>query len=211
MAETLPGPADVGRIKPEENLAAPDHSQDQQITVPTAPLQTLGAPKAVNSIFFTLKAVNIEGITAFTPQEMADIYKPFIGKEVPLDIAWITAESITDRYHAAGYFLSLAYVPDQSIEDGTITIKVIEGYVGKVDIPGNAGKYRVVREYIDRLTAKRHVTSDEVESFLLRLNDLPGYSFRAVLSPLKDRGKGDPAVELVLGLKQAFPPRPEGF
>jgi len=194
----LPGPADVGRMKPQENVTPPDHSKDQQITVPEAPVRNVSEPAGANAIFFTLKAVNIEGMTAFTPRQMADIYAPFIGKEVPLDIAWIVAESITDRYHAAGYFLSRAYVPQQSIQEGAITIRVLEGYVGRVNLPSNAGTYRVVQEYIGLLVSQKPVTSDAVERFLLSLNDLPGYSFRAVLAPIEDKNENDPAVELVM-------------
>ena len=115
-----------------------------------------------------------------------------------MEIAWIIAESITDRYHAAGYFLSRAYVPPQSIKDGKITVKVIEGYVGNVKVSGAIGDNRVIQEYVARLMMMKPVTIDAVESFLLRLNDLPGYSFRAVLSPLENREQDDPAVELVM-------------
>src|ERR1039458_8568042 len=76
LAEVLPGPADVGRIKPEEKLVVPDHSQDQNATVPTL-TPTAPIPEGAKSIHFTLKAVSIEGMTAFTPDQVADIYAPY--------------------------------------------------------------------------------------------------------------------------------------
>ena len=52
----------------------------------------------------------------------------------------------------------------------------------------------MVQEYIDRLMAEAR-TQQAVESFLLRLNDLPGYFFRAALSL---EGEEEPAVKLIL-------------
>src|SRR5262249_47018177 len=149
-----------------------------------------------HAIFFTLKGINIEGVTAFTQQQISELYASFIGKEVPLDFVWLTAESITDRYHSAGYFLSRAYVPQQAVKDGTFTIKVVEGYVGAIELPENMQEYHVIREYRDRLLAKKPVKATAIERFLLQMNDLPGVSFRAVLSPLEGGEEG--AVKLTL-------------
>jgi hemolysin activation/secretion protein len=193
-AEAIPGPADVGRVKPQAPMPlAPEPS----ISLPAAPAPAMAVPKGADAIFFTLRAVKIEGVTVFSPKAMADIYQPYVGKRVALKTAWIIAEQITERYRNAGYFLSRAYVPRQRIEDGSVTIKVVEGYIGAVDVPGKASEYGIVKAYIRQLTAVRPATSAAVESFLLRLNDLPGYSFRAVLSPLTD-GTQEGAAELTL-------------
>ncbi len=194
--QPLPGPADAGRIKPEEKIPAPDHNEDHNITVPhEAPAVPI--PEAAKNIHFTLKSVRIDGVTAFTSEQLGSIYAPYIGKEISLDIAYVMANTITERYRRAGYFLSLAYVPDQSIKDGAITLRVVEGYVGKVELPEKIGDHRVVRGYIDRLTARKPVKSAQVERFLLQINDLPGYSFRAVLSPLEKGVEGEMKLTLV--------------
>ena len=115
--ETLPGAADAGRIQPEQRIIVPDRSQDQKVTVPNV-LPSAPIPQGANTIHLTLKGVDIEGMTAFTPQQMSDIYAAYIGKDVTLDIAWLIAGKITERYRNAGYFLSRALVPQQHIKDG---------------------------------------------------------------------------------------------
>lgn len=195
-AETIPGPADVGRVQPQVTLPAPDHSQDQNVVVPGLS-PTMPVPESAKNVHFVLRQVVLEGsMRAFTFAQLEDIYALYYDKDVTLDIAYAIAGAITERYSSAGYFLSLAYIPDQQIENGSLTIRVVEGYIGKVDVPGDAGNRRVVQDYIDRLTAQRPVTSAGVESFLLRLNDLPGLSFRAVLSPLEGAEEG--ATKLIL-------------
>jgi hemolysin activation/secretion protein len=47
------------------------------------------------------------------------------------------ADEITDLYRKYGRSTSRAYLPPQTIKDGVLIIKVIEGKVGKIDIKGN--------------------------------------------------------------------------
>src|SRR5690242_13350203 len=106
-AQGLPGPADVGRVKPEERLPPPDRSRDQNVTVPEA-APAPPVPEAAKTIRFTLERVGIEGASVFTPQQLRDIYAPYVGKEITLDVVYAMAAAITARYRDAGYFLSLA-------------------------------------------------------------------------------------------------------
>ena len=195
FAQIIPGPADVGRIRPEETLPPPDHSNDREVALPSFVVTTT-IPEAAKEIHFILKEIRLDGMTAFTAQQLADIYAPYMGREVTLDVAWMIAGAITERYRNAGYFLSRAYLPPQEIDNGVITIKVTEGYVGKVDMPEDIRASRVVRAYISRLLAQRPLTSDAMERFLLLLNDLPGYAFSGTLSPLEGADEG--AVRLTL-------------
>jgi hemolysin activation/secretion protein len=183
----LPGPADAGRFNPQQNVPPPDHSPDQQVEAPSI-FSAAPIPEGAKTIHLTFKALNVEGMTVFKASDLEPLYASYVGKDVTLDIAWVIAQGITDRYRAAGYFLSRAYVPQQNIKDGTITIRVVEGYIGKVDIPEEWKNKFVVAGYINRLLEMKPVTADEVESVLLRLNDLPGYSFRSVLSQLDENG-----------------------
>lgn len=197
VAQTLPGPADVGRIKPDEKLVVPDRGQDQRVAIPSI-VPSEPVPKGAREFHFVLRKVRIEGMTAFAPQQMANVYATYIGKDVSLDVAWKIVAGITNRYREAGYFLSRAYAPEQEIRGGCITVRVAEGVIGKVDLPDEVKSSRVVKKYVDRLLSEKPVTTDEVESFLLRLNDLPGYSFRGVLSPVDHEAVKDAAANLTL-------------
>lgn len=191
----VPGPADAGRIKPEERLPGLDRSQDDKVAVPSI-ARTVTIPKEARSVHFVLKEVRIEGARVFTPQSLRDIYAPYLGRDITLDVAYIITGAIDERYRQAGYFLSRAYVPAQEIGDGVVIIKVVEGYVGRVEMDSDAKDRAVVQGYIDQLLTQKPLTSAALESFLLRLNDMPGYSFSGVLTPDKDAPEG--AVKLAL-------------
>ncbi len=199
-AQVITGPSDEGRVKPLEKMTMPDRGTTApHMVAPEEPLAT-PAPKEAKSIHFTLNAVEIKGMTAFAPEQMAEAYAEYLHQPVTLDVAWVIADRITAQYRNAGYFLSRAYVPEQHIKEGVITIGVVEGYIGKVELPDGAEvkDYRVVRAYINRVLAQKPITMDALESMLLRVNDLPGYHFQAVLSPLREKGGDEAAVKLSL-------------
>lgn len=195
---TLPGPADPGRIKSEERIPQFEREDDGSVAIPEgAPL--VAAPESAKKIKLVLKEVSIEGATVFSQDELKDIYAGYIGKEVTLDVAWQIAGGITERYRANGYFLSRAYVPGQSVKGGKIIIKVVEGYIGDVELQDDNVSNYVIRRYVNDIKNKKPVKAAEVESFLLRLNDLPGLSFRAVLSLIESQAEANAgAVKLTL-------------
>lgn len=192
-AQTLPGPADAGRITPNVEPITPPATDEVEIPTISPAIEI---PEAAKTIRFTLKDVHIEGTTIFTREELSDVYAPYQNKEVTLEIAWMMAGTITERYRSAGYFLSRAYVPEQRIKDGVISIHVVEGYIGRVESDSPEAERPIIRKLIARLEKQKPVTVAEVESFLLRLNDLPGLSVRGVLSPLNEEADG--AVKLTL-------------
>lgn len=196
-AQAIPGSADPGRV--DRNIPKPAPvTQNQNLTVPKATQQT-SAPEGAEEIRFVLKGINIEGATAFKPSELAALYSQELNKEISLADVYKIADRITALYRDNGYFLSLAYIPDQKINTGIVTIKLIEGHIDTVDFGEsltvvNSG---VLSRYAIGLMEKKPVTSKEVESFLLRMNDLPGLSFRAVLSPLTGAEPGKTKMTLI--------------
>lgn len=195
LAIDIPGSADVGRIQPAPKTPRVTRTPGSSVASPSSAMTT-PIPQGAKAIRFVLKEVKLNGVTAFAPAEIADIYTPYLGKEITLDTAYMFAGAITERYRNAGYFLSLAYVPNQEIGNGVLVLKVVEGYVGEVDIESSARGNPVIRDYIDTLAAQKPLTSQAMESFLLRLNDLPGYSFSGVLSTLDSGVEG--AVKLTV-------------
>ncbi|MCA7025159.1 MULTISPECIES: ShlB/FhaC/HecB family hemolysin secretion/activation protein [Stenotrophomonas] len=106
-------------------------------------------------------------------------------------IKQITAR-ITQAYRDAGFLVSVAYVPPQQIDDSqTLTLKVMEGRVGRVLVQGSR-RYRD-----DQLGASslgligRPLRQTELERALLYARDLPGVSVTSVLQPGQNEGETD--------------------
>ena len=90
-------------------------------------------PAGADKVTLTLKDVDVEGVTAFPPEEIEGAL-PAVSSacRITLDTVWRIADLITDHYQQAGFFLSRAFVPQQKIKDGRLVIRVVEGYVGEV-------------------------------------------------------------------------------
>jgi hemolysin activation/secretion protein len=153
------------------------------------------APEGAAAVRFTLEDLKIEGVTAYAPGELRALYQSRLHTEISLADIYGLAADITRRYRTDGYFLSLAVVPNQSISGGVARIRVVEGYVSDVRYP-RSGAVGVLARYSRALTAQKPVTARAVESFLLRIGDLPGARFRAVLSRADDAAEGAVALSL---------------
>ena len=189
IAQTLPGSADPGRIKPSERSAIP-YRPPSKLVIPEAQ-PSITIPDAAEQVSFTLEKFKLEGVTAFTKNELTTIYQPYLDHEITLATIWLIAGQITQRYQDKGYFLSRAYVPAQEIDNGTVTIKVVEGTIAKVDIEDEVlAKRSLIQKLINRMKAQQPVSAYDLESFMLQMNALPGEKFRAFVEPIEGAEAG---------------------
>ncbi len=195
-AVTVPNSAEIGRLGkvPPEFARQVD---DQTIDL-SAPTRKVEVPQGADSIKLVLKSVKFEGVTVFDEAALKELYAQYIDQEVSLGVAWIIAGALTERYQREGYFLSRAFVPKQAIENGVITVRAIEGHVAKIEMNDPIAEHRIIKELTDDILEKKPIRTAEIESFLLKLNDLPGVSFRAVLSALKEPGASVGGIKLEL-------------
>lgn len=194
VPDQIPGPADANRIAPQPQKAPPE--QGQAIRVDGDTLPSTAIPEGADQIHLTLEGVSFENVTAFTPAELNALYATHIGQDITLNTVYEIADALTRLYRAQGYFLSMAYVPDQKIGGGKVKIAAIEGHIAQVELEKGAVQRNVLSQYIQRLYSYKPVKSDQLESFLLRINDLPGADYRAVLAQMPEGNPG--SVKLVL-------------
>ncbi len=193
-AQQLPSSADINRTDPFKNpLEKPAASATTSI--PESRLSN-AIPEGIEGVTLKLKHIKIEGMSAFKADEMKDIYTPFLGKTIPLSKVWEFANSITERYRNEQYFLTRAYVPVQEIDNGSVTLRVVEGYIGKVTFNHPLKNNYIMRNQITRIKDRLPLKASQLESFMLRLNDFPGASFFGALKPMPNGPEG--AIELVL-------------
>lgn len=110
------------------------------------------------------------------------------------------AARIADFYHARGYFLAQAYLPEQDVQGGTITIAVIEGRYGKIDARNQARLAdRVPAAILRGIDPGEIVANAPLERRLLLLSDIPGVRTRTTLAPGAAVGTSDLIVDVTPG------------
>lgn len=203
LAQQVPGPADAARVQEriEPRMIAPELSSTLPVTIG----ESMTAPEGSDDVQFVLRGVRIDGMSAFDDVQVRDLYAEHLDKEIKLSTVWHIAAALSARYQAAGYFLSRVYVPQQSIEGGLVRLRVVEGYVDEVSLDAKTANNAQVAGWIEQLRGERPLKVARIESLLLRLNDLPGQRFRAVLEkPLADDA-GEGATRLSILSERVAP------
>jgi hemolysin activation/secretion protein len=192
QAQQLPGagtqlqqlPQQPQPVKPETDLViekpAAAEIEESGVTVPVNTLQIIG-----QTLF---SEAELRSASGFAPSSMT------FGQLRTL------ASRIADFYHAKGYLLAQAYLPEQDVASGAITIAVIEGRYGKIDIRNGAAlSDRVPARILRGLTPGDVVTNAPLERRLLLLSDIPGVRTKATLAPGTAVGTSDLIVDVVPG------------
>lgn len=116
LPQTLPAPTPPAPLKPTQPL--PSES------VPALPLQV------------KLQRVEVLGSTVFSPEALAAVTNPFIGKSNTLEQLTAISIAITDLYTSKGYLTSGAFLPAQDISNGVVKIQVVEGNLERISVQG---------------------------------------------------------------------------
>ena len=168
-----------GRDRPLPE-AGPPASFDFTIQAP----RRSPVPRSVEALTFAVTDIEVTGITAFSPDRIRPLTQPVIGKTVHLAELLAVAEAIEAQYHSAGYVLSQAFVPTQSVSNGIFHISVVEGYVAAVSAEGADPAARTqVEALMAPVLASRPLRLDVIESALLAANELPGLTVSGLLRP----------------------------
>ena len=148
---------------------------------------------------FVLGAVNIEGATVFSSEQLAQSFEPFLASEIGQAELEKIAAGITARYRQAGYLLSYAVIPEQSVRSGIVTVRVVEGYVDEVRFQGTGGSAGMAERIAARLGAQRPLRSETLERSMGLMRDIPGL---VVTDTQISRSAGNPArhrLTIILG------------
>ncbi|MDB5963571.1 MAG: ShlB/FhaC/HecB family hemolysin secretion/activation protein [Polaromonas sp.] len=152
-------------------------------------------PESLQGLRVMLRSVRIEATTVLPDDAAQKLADSYTGREVTGAEISDLAARLTAMYRNAGYILSLVVLPAQFLSDGTLTLRVVEGYVERVTVQAGAG---VTPELVDRLVAiggkiraSRPVQGGVLERYLLIANEFPGIELRSVLTPSQTPGAAD--------------------
>jgi hemolysin activation/secretion protein len=114
----------------EEQPASPP-LQLPDIRLPPPPA---GLP-AVSAVY--VKQIKLTGNTVFSDQELSALTGAYQGRRITANELQRLRYELTLYYVNNGYINSGAIIPDQTVEDGVVTIRIIEGRLNEIDVSGN--------------------------------------------------------------------------
>jgi len=143
-----------------------------------------------------ISKIVVEGATLLSEKAIPDIVSSYEGKELTLKDMQKIADLITDEYRKKGYVTSRAYLPPQTIRDGMLIIRVVEGKLGKLDIKGNRyfSTFLLKREI--GLKPEGYFDYSALQRSLIYINEHPDLVAKAILMPGKEPGTTDIVIEV---------------
>jgi len=144
--------------------------------------------------------VRVTGNSLFSDSELIAAANVRPGSILSLSDLRGAAARIAGHYNMRGYILAQAYLPAQDIKDGIVTIAVVEGRYGKVDLRNTSRlSDGAARRVLNGLDSGDPVANGPLERRLLLLSDIPGVRVKSTLAPGTEIGTSDLIVDVAPG------------
>jgi hemolysin activation/secretion protein len=99
--------------------------EDQAILAKSQPLR------------FDIHQYKVEGNTLLHPDEIRQLLQPYTGKQREYADVQRAIEALRQCYRDKGYSAVWVVAPEQDIDNGIVTLNVIEAKIGKISVTGN--------------------------------------------------------------------------
>ncbi len=146
---------------------------------------------------FDILRYEVEGNTLFKPEQVQALVAPFTGKGRDFGDIQRAVEALELGYRAAGYSAVQVLLPEQELERGVVTLKVIEARIGKIDIEGN--KYfntDNIRRSLPTLREGISPNTKAISAAVVAANDNPAKKLNVTLSSGDREGEVNAKVDV---------------
>ncbi|ACK67411.1 Polypeptide-transport-associated domain protein ShlB-type [Rippkaea orientalis PCC 8801] len=82
----------------------------------------------------TVKKFDFAGNTVFSQEELAEVTAPFVDRPLTFAELLQARSAVTKYYVNNGYVTSGSYIPPQTIENGVVTIQIVEGSLEDINV-----------------------------------------------------------------------------
>ncbi len=199
--QTVPNPPSAGSLLQQ--------AQPQGVPAPVLgrPPAELVLPRAVTAPSsggpsVEVKAFQIAGLDVLPPERRAALLpmlQKYTGPRKTLVDLEDAAKDVEVALQRQGYFLAQAYVPEQQLVDGMVTLQVLIGRIGAVQIEAEPG-VKVAPEFMDQIIARLRgnpvAERELIESALFTLGDLRGIAVTSSLTPGAKVGQADLTIKV---------------
>lgn len=149
-------------------------------------LSRLAGPKVL------IKGFRITGQDLLPEAQLLELLADATNSELSLADLESMAERITVHFQQKGYLVARAYIPAQEIKDHIVEISVIPGKYGKIHIEySDKAPANHIAAKLQPVLPGSVIKQQTLERSLLLINDIPGVSVRASLSPGETTGTAD--------------------
>jgi len=138
--------------------------------------ENLGLPNGADRVLnFRIAHVRIMGATVIPEDRIAREFTGLIDKPITAAELQASLDRVNKLYEQAGYALGRAFIPPQVMQGGTLIVRVVEGYIGRITIETDSeSARRSIETFSRRITEERPLRTETLERYLLLISDIPG-------------------------------------
>ncbi len=174
----------------------PPRDSDEGVTL-SMPTPAAQAGAAAGGPTVLLRRLRFQGQRLLDEATLAAALSDAIGQHHDLAGLRALAARVDALYRDAGYPFVRTVLPPQALDDGALTLQVIEGRYGRVVVEAeDAADAAEAAAFVAPLQPGGPIAAATLERATLLLSDLPGVRTRAVLRPGDEPGTGDLVLQL---------------
>ena len=175
--------ADISREAARQAAGETENKPAEKIEVDESEITT--PDDKIPNESFTLKGIIIDSdIKEIKQSDVQHLIDPYIDKNVTIDILKIIASHIKTYCRDKGWLAAVAYIPEQDSTDGTVKIKIMSPYFGKVIFDNQSHIANDILEKVaGNISEDDFVKSDKIENVLYLINEIGGIKARGALIP----------------------------
>jgi hemolysin activation/secretion protein len=166
---------------------------------PAGPADATGAKQES----FPIVEFRVLGNHVLEPLKVEAAVYPFLGPNRSLETVRKAQEALTAVYHDAGFGTVLVDIPEQSVDDGVVRLKVTEGRIERVRIEG--AKYYSQRRILEALPALTPGAVPRLPQLQSELGQLAAESRDREITPILKAGSAPGLVDVDLKVKDQLP------
>lgn len=180
-----PTPGDQDLIRDRQNrLLEEQQRRLEELKVLPGKSREPAEPAALGDVrCFPIEQIKLKGADKLTPRERERLTQPYVGKCIGVPQLNELLKVITDRYIDRGLVTSRAYLPQQDLSGGQLSVIVVEGRLEKIQ--GAKGSGLSARELAMSFPGSEGglLNLREIEQLLDQLNRLPSNKAQMELAP----------------------------
>lgn len=185
LAQTRSAPTDAGSLQQQLEFERP-----KKITLPRDPIAWSGANVSPDSDDQTRVQVNefkFKGNTLISNEALNEILHADKNRLLNFKQLQLAVEKVIKGYKDAGW-VAFAYLPEQEISSGHVSIEIVEVIMGELFINNNSKQH--INDYLIRKTFSKNQAKGDflklnnLDRAILLLTDLPGVQIRGSLGEL---------------------------
>jgi hemolysin activation/secretion protein len=177
-------PSQILRVAPGPTLSpAPQAPDTGKRPTLSAPKQGSAAGADAKQASFLLKRVEVTPSALLSAQDLAEVWAPYLDKEVGINEVKLIVKGINDLYWRLGHYAAQASLPRQRIVGGVLKITLVEGRVERLSVEGQTPAVERLAENVFALTPGEVLQAPTLQERLARFNRGSDTRFFAALKP----------------------------